>query len=141
MQVGPRRTGNPQRVQEEASVMSLIRAATGIATLIVAASVAAHAARADRRLEARYHVSGARSALTGGQRRGIVDPMTALLVTVGGSGDVLAPEACQRTLPIFDGRRRYDLKLAFKRIDTVKADKGYRGPAVVCGVTFQAIAG
>jgi len=212
--------------------MSLIRAATGIATLIVAASIAAHAARADGRLEARYKVSVAgiavgkseinvaitgsdyavsangrasgmlrvlvsgegtlatrgtivdgrlvptsftsstaqedekaevkmtldggavkdlsaettssasdRIALTEEHRKGIVDPMTALLVTVGGSGDVLAPEACRRTLPIFDGRRRYDLKLAFKRIDTVKADKGYRGPAVVCGVTFQAIAG
>ena len=79
--------------------------------------------------------------LTEAHRHDVVDPMSAALIGVSGSGEVLSPEACRRTLPIFDGRRRYDLKLAFKRIDTVKADKGYRGPAVVCGVTFQAIAG
>jgi hypothetical protein len=58
-----------------------------------------------------------------------------------GTGDGAAPEVCQRTLPIFDGRRRYDLKLAFKRMDTVKAEKGYAGPAVVCSLTFEPIAG
>jgi hypothetical protein len=61
-------------------------------------------------------------------------------VQVGGSGAVVAAEACQRTLPIFDGRRRFDLTLSFKRLDQVKA-KGYAGPAVVCAVAFKAIAG
>ena len=42
---------------------------------------------------------------------------------------------------MFDGRRRFDLKLAFKRIERVKADKGYAGPVVVCAITFQPIAG
>ena len=41
-------------------------------------------------------------------------------------------------LPVFDGRRRYDLKLTFKRMDQVKADKGYAGPVAVCAVSFQA---
>jgi len=50
-------------------------------------------------------------------------------------------DACKRTLPIFDGRRRFDLALSFKRIDRVKADRGYGGPVVVCAVTFRAIAG
>ena len=35
----------------------------------------------------------------------------------------LTEAACQRTLSIFDGRRRFDLKLAFKRMDKVKAEK------------------
>jgi hypothetical protein len=74
-------------------------------------------------------------------RKGIIDPLTALLVQVGGTGDVVAAEACQRTLPIFDGRRRFDLTLSFKRIDKVKADKGYAGPAAVCGVAFKPLAG
>jgi hypothetical protein len=79
--------------------------------------------------------------VTDEHRKGIIDPLTALLVQVGGSGDVVAAEACQRTLPIFDGRRRFDLALSFKRIDKVKADKGYAGPAVVCGVAFKPLAG
>jgi hypothetical protein len=74
-------------------------------------------------------------------RHGIIDPLSALLVPVAGSGELLTSEACQRSLPIFDGRRRYDLKLTFKQMEKVKADKGYQGPVVVCSLTFQAIAG
>ena len=36
---------------------------------------------------------------------------------------------------------RYDLSLAYKRIESVKADKGYVGPAVVCAVYFTPVAG
>jgi Protein of unknown function (DUF3108) len=78
--------------------------------------------------------------LTAEHRKGVVDPLSALLVPVGGTGAVVAAEACQRTLPIFDGRRRFDLTLSYKRIDQVKA-KGYAGPAVICAVAFRAIAG
>jgi hypothetical protein len=81
-----------------------------------------------------------RVSLTAEHRKGIVDPLSALLVPVGATGAVVAAEACRRTLPIFDGRRRFDLALAFKRIDQVKAE-GYAGPAVVCAVAFKAIAG
>jgi hypothetical protein len=42
---------------------------------------------------------------------------------------------------VFDGRLRYDLQLAFKRMDRVKAEKGYAGPVVVCAVHFSPIAG
>jgi hypothetical protein len=79
--------------------------------------------------------------LSDDHRRGIVDPLSALLIPAGAAGDVVATQACQRTLPIFDGRRRFDLALSFKRIDKVKAAKGYAGPAVVCAVTFKALAG
>ena len=36
---------------------------------------------------------------------------------------------------------RYDLKLEYKRIETIKVDKGYQGPVVVCAITFVPIAG
>ncbi len=67
--------------------------------------------------------------------------MTASLMRTPGTGDPLSPEACQRTVAIFDGRLRYDLQFAFKRMDKVKADKGYAGPVVVCAVYFSPIAG
>jgi hypothetical protein len=79
--------------------------------------------------------------LTDAHRKGIVDPLTALLVPASEGGDGITKAACERTLPVFDGRRRYDLKFAFKRMERVKSDKGYAGPVVVCGVTFQPIAG
>jgi hypothetical protein len=79
--------------------------------------------------------------LTEAHRRGVSDPMTASLVRVPGNGNPLGPKACERTAPIFDGRLRYNLQFAYKRMEQVKTDKGYEGPAVVCAVTFVPIAG
>ena len=74
-------------------------------------------------------------------RRGIVDPLTALLVSAGPSGDGIGERACARRLPVFDGHRRYDLKLSFKREDKIKMEKGYTGPVVVCALEYQPISG
>jgi len=79
--------------------------------------------------------------LTEAHRKGIVDPLTAVLMPVNGKGEVLSPEACQRKLPIFDGRQRFDLKLTFKRMDQVESERGYSGPAVVCSASYEPIAG
>ena len=79
--------------------------------------------------------------VTEAHRRGVSDPMTASLVRVPGSGDTLVPQACQRTLAIFDGRMRYDLQLSFKRLDRVSTERGYQGVTVVCAVRFSPIAG
>ncbi|HET9717067.1 MAG TPA: DUF3108 domain-containing protein [Pseudolabrys sp.] len=79
--------------------------------------------------------------LTQADQRGVLDPMTASLVRMPGNGDLLSPEACQRTLAVFDGRLRYDLQFAFKRMDKVKAAKGYAGPVVVCAAYFSPVAG
>ena len=79
--------------------------------------------------------------VTDAHRRGVTDPMTASLIRVPGSGDTLVPQACQRTLSIFDGRMRYDLQLTFKRLERVRSERGYQGVAVVCAVRFSPIAG
>jgi hypothetical protein len=79
--------------------------------------------------------------LTEAHRKGVADPMTASLIRVPGTGSTFVPEACKRTLAIFDGRMRYDLHLAFRRLDNVKAEKGYQGTVVVCSVYFSPLAG
>jgi hypothetical protein len=79
--------------------------------------------------------------VTEAHRRGVFDPMTGAMLRVPGSADPLSPEACHSGAAIFDGRMRYDLKLDFKRMETVKAEKGYRGPVVVCAVYFSPVAG
>ena len=80
-----------------------------------------------------------RVALTEQHRFGVTDPLTALFVPAGDGGPTQA--ACARVLPIFDGRRRYDLKLAFKRMDQVKVGEGFSGPVVVCSMALLPIAG
>jgi hypothetical protein len=79
--------------------------------------------------------------VTDAHRRGVFDPMTGAMLRVAGNGDPVAPEACRGTTAIFDGRMRYDVKLEFRRMEMVKAEKGYRGPAVVCAAYFSPIAG
>src|SRR5262249_39167430 len=79
--------------------------------------------------------------LTQANRQGIVDPLTAMLFSAAAAGEGLSQEACRRTLPIFDGHHRYDLKLAFKRMDKMTAEKGYAGPVVMCSVSYEPIAG
>ena len=79
--------------------------------------------------------------VTEAHKRGVVDPMTGSLLRVPGSGDPVSPQACAQGQSVFDGRMRYDLKLEFKRMETIKVDKGYQGAAVVCGITFLPIAG
>ena len=79
--------------------------------------------------------------VTDAHRKGVVDPMSAALIPVAGKGEMLAPEACKRKLAIFDGRNRVDIDLVYKRMDQVKADKGYHGPVVVCTVLYNPVAG
>jgi hypothetical protein len=74
-------------------------------------------------------------------RRGVVDPMSAALIRVNGAGEPVSAEACNRTIAIFDGRMRYDLRLSFKRFDRVRAGRGYEGPVVVCAVRFAPLSG
>jgi hypothetical protein len=86
-------------------------------------------------------VDADRIPVTDAHRKGVLDPMTAALLRVGGNGDPVSPEACRSGAAIFDGRMRYEIKLDFKRMDVVKADKGYHGPAVVCAAYFTPVAG
>jgi Protein of unknown function (DUF3108) len=78
--------------------------------------------------------------VTEADRRGVNDPLTAMLIPVA-AGDALASANCNRVLPIFDGRRRYNLALSFRRIDKVDIKNQFAGLVLVCGVILQPIAG
>jgi Protein of unknown function (DUF3108) len=79
--------------------------------------------------------------ITDANRIGVLDPMTALLIPVAGTGETAGPEACERTIAIFDGHTRYNLHLAPKRVDKVNTPTGYKGPVMVCSVKFLPVAG
>jgi hypothetical protein len=82
-----------------------------------------------------------RVVVTDAHRKGVLDPMTGSMLRVAGNGEVLSPESCRTAAGIFDGRLRYDLKLDYKRMETVRAERGYHGPALVCAVYFTPVAG
>jgi hypothetical protein len=79
--------------------------------------------------------------VTEAHRRGVFDPMTGSMLRAPATVDPLSPEVCRTGAAIFDGRMRYDLRLDFKRMEIVRAEKGYRGPALVCAVYFSPVAG
>ena len=79
--------------------------------------------------------------VTDADRRGITDPLSAVLISTKLGGGTLAASDCNHTLKIFDGRRRYNLALSYDRIDKVAIERGYSGPILVCGVVLQPIAG
>ena len=72
-----------------------------------------------------------------GDTHDIVDPVGAFVFPVPAAG---LAAACDRTLPIFDGYTRFDLKLSSAGERKVKA-KGYSGPVAVCDVRYVPIAG
>jgi hypothetical protein len=79
--------------------------------------------------------------VTDAHKKSVFDPMTGSLLRVPGNGDPVSPEACHASTAVFDGRMRYELRLDYKRMATVKAERGYYGPAVVCAIYFVPIAG
>jgi hypothetical protein len=76
-------------------------------------------------------------------KSGVIDPLSAFLIPspVPGPADPLSREACERTLSMFDGRRRYDLALSFKRTDMIKGEGGRQKTALVCAIKFTPMSG
>jgi len=95
----------------------------------------------DYSVEPPFSPQSDRIPVTDADLQGVVDPLTAAINRVGGGTDPLSPAACNRKIAVFDGRVRYDLRNEFKRMEQVKADKGYAGPALACAVYFTPISG
>jgi hypothetical protein len=92
-------------------------------------------------LPARREDEKDRVPITDAHRVGAVDPLSAAIMPVPGSGDLTGADACNRTIPIYDGRSRYDLVMSFERSEAVKEVKGYAGPAAMCRVAYRPVAG
>ena len=95
----------------------------------------------DYGIEPQPPVDPDRIPITEAHKKNVSDPMSSTLLRVPGTGELLTPEACNADAAVFDGRMRYDVKLDFKRMEMVRAEKGYRGPAVVCAIYFLPISG
>jgi hypothetical protein len=75
-------------------------------------------------------------------RRNVADPVSALLMPVTGSGDMLAAQNCKRTIPVFDGVQRFDVALSPAGTTVINEPaRGYVGHALVCNARYTPIAG
>lgn len=92
-------------------------------------------------LPPRVSTSKDRVKVTEEHLKNVLDPMSAALMPVPGSGSLSGPEACNRTLPVYDGRMRYNLVFSFDRTEALKDIKGVSGPLAVCKVNYVPVAG
>lgn len=70
-------------------------------------------------------------------KRGVMDPLSAALLPVAADA---GKKVCDRTLPIFDGWTRYDIRLAYSGTKTVDVP-GFKGDAVICSARWVPVAG
>ena len=79
------------------------------------------------------------------QLEGVLDPMSgAFLFARIPTIRTATSKVCDQTLPVFDGRQRFDLMITPKRSGQRakrNSSTGYAGPAVICRVKFIPIAG
>lgn len=71
--------------------------------------------------------------------KNVFDPMAAMIAV----SDADAKNACNRTLPVFDGKVRYDLHLSFKAREPIseRHPSGQPKELIVCRVKYVPIAG
>jgi Protein of unknown function (DUF3108) len=78
--------------------------------------------------------------VTEGNKHNVLDPVSALVMNVPAGQPLTGPAACDRTIPVFDGFARYDVKLSYVRSQDVQV-KGYSGPVAVCAARYVPVAG
>src|SRR5262245_11200625 len=71
--------------------------------------------------------------------KGVLDPLSAIMVV----SDYSTPDPCDRHLPIFDGKERFDLDMSYKGEMKVAEQQPSGQPAIahVCRVKYKPIAG
>lgn len=78
--------------------------------------------------------------VTEADKRNIVDPLGAFVLSVPPGSEATGPAACNRRLPVFDGAVRFDIALNYVGSRHVTA-KGFDGPVAVCAVRYVPISG
>jgi hypothetical protein len=73
-------------------------------------------------------------------KRGVVDPMSALLMPAVASKNLTDPANCDRIIPVFDGASRMNVVLSYGETKNVEVP-GYSGPVLVCNARYVPISG
>ncbi len=78
--------------------------------------------------------------LTAALLQGVIDPLSASVIPNDTIGDQVGDQ-CRRVLPVFDGRRRYDVGLSFKETREVSTSGDAAEPILVCKLILTPLAG
>lgn len=78
--------------------------------------------------------------ITEEQLRAVLDPASSVIIPVEWEQANNPRAVCDRTLPVYDGDTRFNIKLSYKATKPVKT-KGYKGYAYVCQLRYVPVAG
>ncbi len=78
--------------------------------------------------------------VTAAHKSSVLDPVSALVMSVPAGQPLIGPAACDRTLPVYDGLVRFNISLTYKGVRNVHA-RGYNGPVSVCAARYAPISG
>jgi len=73
-------------------------------------------------------------------KKGVVDPMSALIMPALEAKPLTDPANCNRTIPVFDGASRMNVVLTYGETKSVEVP-GYSGPVLVCNARYVPISG
>lgn len=108
-------------------------------TRTVRMSLAGNAVRAIEVRPAPWDAAS-RVPVTESAKRNVVDPVSALIMSVPHGQELTGPAACNRTISVFDGVTRFDVELVYAGAHTAET-RGYAGPVSVCTARYTPIAG
>jgi hypothetical protein len=75
------------------------------------------------------------------QKKGTIDPLSGMIFAIAGVS-VADGAPCGTTIPIFDGKRRYNVNMTYRsQVQVDDGKHGYRGPALECELEYEQIAG
>ena len=79
---------------------------------------------------------------TSQSKQNVVDPVGAFVVALDRPGDPDGNRACNRTVRVFDGWKRFDVRLSYKETKTLGGDgDSYAGSVIVCTARYVPVAG
>src|SRR5690606_20348725 len=80
--------------------------------------------------------------LRSAHQKDVVDPSSAMIIPLGRAHTSDGNRACNRTVRVFDGWQRFDVRLSYRRTEQVStADGKYAATAFVCAARYVPVAG
>ncbi|PVE26022.1 DUF3108 domain-containing protein [Microvirga sp. KLBC 81] len=73
-------------------------------------------------------------------KKGVIDPLSALIMPAMASKSLTDQANCNRTIPVFDGTARQNIVLSYAGTKNVEVP-GYSGPVLVCNARWVPISG
>ena len=92
------------------------------------------------RIEPPFELRPDRVPVTDAHKRGIIDPLSAVVAVTAKGGKADDPGNCNRNVPVFDGTQRFNVILSYAETKPVQKP-GFSGNVLVCNIRYVPVSG